>query len=174
MGLRNCIKTDIKSARARRGRKRARRGRGADMRRFGGRGSIFDGKPCADDVIKLRGPFKAMHKAPSLIVDAPMIITYKRRMKTLQTSTFADWFASLRDTKAKSKIAARIARFEIGLMGDVKSVGDGVSEARIAFGPGYRLYYTVRDGQLIILLIGGDKSSQRRDIAKAKEMAAQI
>ncbi|MCC2603003.1 type II toxin-antitoxin system RelE/ParE family toxin [Sphingopyxis yananensis] len=95
-------------------------------------------------------------------------------MKTVQTSAFADWFNNLRDIKAKSKIAARIARFEIGLMGDVKSVGDGVSEARIAFGPGYRLYYTVRDGQLIILLIGGDKSSQRRDIAKAKEMAAQI
>lgn len=95
-------------------------------------------------------------------------------MKTVQTSAFADWFSELRDIKAKSKIAARIARFEIGLMGDVKSVGDGVSEARIAFGPGYRLYYTVRDGQLIILLIGGDKSSQRRDIAKAKEMAAQI
>lgn len=95
-------------------------------------------------------------------------------MKTVQTSIFADWFNDLRDAKAKSKIAARIARFEIGLMGDVKSVGDGVSEARIAFGPGYRLYYTVRDGRLIILLIGGDKSSQRRDIAKAKEMAAQI
>lgn len=67
-------------------------------------------------------------------------------MKTFQTSTFAEWFDELRDTKAKSKIAARIARFEMGLMGDVKSDGDGVSEARIAFGPGYRLYYTIRDG----------------------------
>lgn len=95
-------------------------------------------------------------------------------METQQTPDFADWFDGLRDRKAKSKIAARIARFELGLMGDVKSVGGGVSEARIAFGPGYRLYFTIRRGALIILLIGGDKSSQRRDIRRAQEMAAQI
>lgn len=95
-------------------------------------------------------------------------------METQQTPTFKDWFNALRDVKAQSKIAGRIARFELGLMGDVKSVGDGVSEARIDFGPGYRLYFTRRGTQLIILLIGGDKSSQQRDIAKAKEMAAQI
>ena len=95
-------------------------------------------------------------------------------METQQTSTFANWFDGLRDHKAKSKIAGRIARIELGLLGDVKSVGDGVSEVRIAFGPGYRLYYTRRGERLIILLVGGDKSSQRRDIATAKEMAAQI
>lgn len=95
-------------------------------------------------------------------------------METQQTHAFADWFESLRDRKAKSKIAGRIARIELGLIGDVKSVGDGVSEARISFGPGYRLYFTRRGEQLIILLVGGDKSSQQRDIAKAKEMAAQI
>lgn len=95
-------------------------------------------------------------------------------METQQTSAFKDWFNTLRDVKAQSKIAGRIARFELGLMGDVKSVGDGVSEARIDFGPGYRLYFTRRGTQLILLLIGGDKSSQQRDIAKAKEMAAQI
>lgn len=95
-------------------------------------------------------------------------------METQQTPTFKDWFNALRDVKVQSKIAGRIARFELGLMGDVKSVGDGVSEARIDFGPGYRLYFTRRGTQLIILLIGGDKSSQQRDIAKAKEMAAQI
>lgn len=92
----------------------------------------------------------------------------------MQTPAFAEWFNSLRDRKAKSKVASRIARFELDLMGDVKSVGDGVSEARIAFGPGYRLYFTRRGNTLIILLVGGDKSSQQRDIAKAKEMAAQI
>lgn len=95
-------------------------------------------------------------------------------METRQTPTFAGWFGSLRDAKAKSKIAGRIARIELGLMGDVKSVGNGVSEVRVDFGPGYRLYYTQRGEHVIILLVGGDKSSQRRDIAKAKEMAAQI
>ncbi|PNU04452.1 type II toxin-antitoxin system RelE/ParE family toxin [Novosphingobium guangzhouense] len=95
-------------------------------------------------------------------------------METQQTSAFSDWLNGLRDTKAKSKIAGRIARIQLGLMGDVKSVGDGVSEARIDFGPGYRLYYTRRGERLIILLMGGNKSSQQRDIAKAKEMAAQI
>lgn len=95
-------------------------------------------------------------------------------METQQTPAFADWFDGLRDRKAKSKIAGRIARIEIGLMGDVKSVGGGVSEVRIDFGPGYRLYFTRRGKQLIILLVGGDKSGQRRDIALAKEMAAQV
>ena len=95
-------------------------------------------------------------------------------METQQTPAFAEWFDDLRDRKAKSKIAARIARIELGVMGDVKPVGDGVSEARIAFGPGYRLYFTRRGNRLIILLVGGDKSTQQRDIAKAKEMAAQI
>ena len=95
-------------------------------------------------------------------------------METQQTSDFAKWFGSLRDRRAQSKIAGRIARIELGLMGDVKSVGDGVSEARIDFGPGYRLYFTRRGEQLIILLVGGDKSSQQRDVAKAKELAAQI
>jgi len=95
-------------------------------------------------------------------------------METQQTPAFAEWFDSLRDRKAKSKIAGRIVRIELGLMGDVKSVGDGVSEARIDFGPGYRLYFTRRGEQLIILLVGGDKSSQQRDIIKAKEIAAQI
>ena len=95
-------------------------------------------------------------------------------METQQTSSFAQWFGNLADAKTKSKIAGRIARFELGLMGAVKSVGDGVSEARIDYGPGYRLYYTRRGQRLIVLLIGGDKASQKQDIAKAKKMAAQI
>jgi putative addiction module killer protein len=95
-------------------------------------------------------------------------------METQQTSVFADWFTSLRDRRAQSKIAARIARFELGLMGDVKPVGGGVSEARIDFGPGYRLYFMQRGEELIILLAGGDKASQQRDIARAKEMAARL
>ncbi|MEA3389370.1 MAG: type II toxin-antitoxin system RelE/ParE family toxin [Pseudomonadota bacterium] len=95
-------------------------------------------------------------------------------METQQTPTFAKWFDGLKDSKAKSKIAARIARVQIGLMGDVKAVGGGVSELRIDFGPGYRVYFTKRGQQLIILLVGGDKGSQQRDIEKAKTMAGQI
>ena len=95
-------------------------------------------------------------------------------METQQTPAFVDWFGRLRDRKAKSKIASRIARIELGLMGDVKSVGDGISELRVDFGPGYRVYFTRRGERLIILLVGGDKSTQQRDIAKAKDLAAQI
>lgn len=95
-------------------------------------------------------------------------------METKQTAAFTEWFDGLRDRKAKAKIAQRIVRIEAGLMGDVKSVGEGVSELRIDFGPGYRVYFTRRGNTLIILLVGGDKGSQARDIAKAQEMAAQI
>ncbi|WP_242130311.1 type II toxin-antitoxin system RelE/ParE family toxin [Sphingobium sp. Sx8-8] len=72
----------------------------------------------------------------------PSFLSHINDMETQQTPAFADWFDSLRDRKAKSKVAGRIARIELGLMGDVKSVGDGVSEARIDFGPEYRLYFT--------------------------------
>lgn len=95
-------------------------------------------------------------------------------MEVTQTAVFAQWFDRLRDPKAQSRIAQRIARIEIGLMGDVKSVEDGVSEARIDYGPGYRLYFTRRGHELVILLVGGDKSSQRRDIARARQLAAQL
>jgi putative addiction module killer protein len=95
-------------------------------------------------------------------------------MRTRQTRSFAIWFEGLRDRKVQSKVSARIARFELGLMGDTKSVGGGVFEARIDYGPGYRLYFLKRGEDWIILLAGGDKSSQRRDIAKAKELADQI
>ncbi len=95
-------------------------------------------------------------------------------METKQTVAFSGWLSGLRDQRARVKIVIRIARIEAGLLGDARSVGDGVSEVRIDFGPGYRLYFTRRGDDLIILLCGGDKSSQVRDIAKAKEMAAEI
>ena len=95
-------------------------------------------------------------------------------METRQTAIFTKWLKSLKDKKVQSIIAYRLARVEAGLMGDVKSVGDGVSELRIDFGPGYRVYFTKRGQKVIFLLNGGDKASQQRDIAKAKEMAAQI
>jgi putative addiction module killer protein len=88
----------------------------------------------------------------------------------VQTRAFGDWLNGLRDRQAKTIIAARIERVAVGNLGDVKNLGGGLSELRISFGPGYRIYFTVENGKVIILLAGGDKSSQQRDIAKARDM----
>jgi len=85
-----------------------------------------------------------------------------------QTKTFQRWVEELRDRKAKAAIAARIIRLSEGLTGDVAFVGDGVSELRIHYGPGYRVYFTRRDRMFVLLLCGGDKGGQRRDIETAK------
>ncbi|MCK9694817.1 type II toxin-antitoxin system RelE/ParE family toxin [Pseudomonas syringae] len=90
-----------------------------------------------------------------------------------QTSTYMAWERRLKDQKAKAAIAARIFRVANGLMGDVSPVGQGVSELRIHVGPGYRVYYQQRGDELILLLCGGDKSSQSRDIETAKKLADQ-
>ena len=89
----------------------------------------------------------------------------------LRTRAFADWLRGLRDDRAKARISLRIDRLVIGHEGDTKSVGAGGSELRIDYGPGYRIYFTRRGDTLVILLCGGDKSSQRRDIACAKALA---
>lgn len=88
-----------------------------------------------------------------------------------QTETFSAWLKDLRDLRGKAKIVARIQRLEDGNPGDVAAVGDGVSEMRIHFGAGYRVYFVNRGGELIVLLCGGDKSSQARDIEAAKKLA---
>lgn len=80
------------------------------------------------------------------------------------------WLDGLRDERAQQAIAKRILRIETGLLGDVKFFG-GIGEFRIAYGPGYRLYFVRRGNTVIVLLCGGDKSSQRRDVARAMEMA---
>ncbi|RWK49049.1 MAG: type II toxin-antitoxin system RelE/ParE family toxin [Mesorhizobium sp.] len=90
-----------------------------------------------------------------------------------QTAAFRDWLKGLNDTRAVERIAIRIARVQSGLMGDVKFF-DGIGELRIDHGPGYRLYFVNRGNALIILLCGGDKSSQKRDIKKAIEMAKEV
>ncbi|HQU92992.1 MAG TPA: type II toxin-antitoxin system RelE/ParE family toxin [Pyrinomonadaceae bacterium] len=91
-----------------------------------------------------------------------------------QTEFYAKWFGSLKDRNAKLRIDARIRRLSLGNPGDTKPVGDGISEIRIDYGPGYRVYFTQRNKELILLLIGGDKSSQTKDIAKAKEIAKEL
>jgi putative addiction module killer protein len=91
-----------------------------------------------------------------------------------RTAEFQDWLDRLRDISAVRKIAIRIARLEAGLFGDVEPVGEGVSELRVDHGPGYRLYFVHRGRTVIILLCGGDKGSQRRDIRRAKEMAREV
>lgn len=86
------------------------------------------------------------------------------------TDEFDKWLKGLRDLQAKERIFERIARLRDGNPGDVKSVGKGVSEMRISYGPGYRLYYTQQGKALVLLLCGGDKSSQKADIARAIAM----
>jgi putative addiction module killer protein len=93
-------------------------------------------------------------------------------MEIKQTETFRLWEARLKDRRARTLIAARLMRLSEGLVGDVASVGDGVSELRIHYGPGYRIYFQRRGYALIILLCGGDKGSQLRDITLAKRLAS--
>jgi putative addiction module killer protein len=90
-----------------------------------------------------------------------------------QTQTFSKWYKGLRDPLAARKIAIRIARVQAGLLGDVKYF-DGIGELRIDYGPGYRMYFVRRGAVLVILLCGGDKSGQKRDIANAKAVAMEL
>ena len=85
-----------------------------------------------------------------------------------------EWFYGLRDNAVKNKIRLRLDRIAMGNLGDHHSIGDGVSELRISYGPGYRLYYTLRGRKIIFLLCGGDKSSQKQDIKKAKELNKKV
>lgn len=90
------------------------------------------------------------------------------------TELFTKWLDKLKDTKAKISIARRIERMSTGLFGDNKFIGDGISELRIDTGAGYRVYYTIDNNRIVILLIGGDKSTQTRDILKAKELKKEL
>ncbi|TMJ17587.1 MAG: type II toxin-antitoxin system RelE/ParE family toxin [Alphaproteobacteria bacterium] len=92
----------------------------------------------------------------------------------LQTETFERWLDDLRDRKARAAIRNRLLQIEGGLLGDIRPLGGKVSEIRIHQGPGYRLYFTKKGLFVIVLLCGGDKGSQSRDLKKAKEMAAQV
>ena len=88
-----------------------------------------------------------------------------------QTPEYERWFASLRDRTARVRVDIRIRRLSLGNFGAVKPVGEGVSELKIDVGPGYRVYFIQHGGHFVLLLVGGDKSTQARDIKKAKELA---
>lgn len=90
------------------------------------------------------------------------------------TAEFDRWLDGLRDKRAKTKIATRMVRIESGLLGDWKTVGGGVSEIRIDHGPGYRLYYTMRERVIVILLCGSDKRDQDKALRLAKELARKV
>lgn len=91
-----------------------------------------------------------------------------------KTDVFDKWLKKLRDRQAVMAIAKRLDRVILGNFGDVAPVGDGISEMRIFVGKGYRLYYVIRDTCIVILLCGGDKSTQKKDIARAKTLAKTI
>ena len=100
---------------------------------------------------------------------------YTQGMRTvLTTEAFDAWFAGLRDFQARARVQARIRRAGQGNLGDCAPVGEGVSEMRIHTGPGYRIYFTQRGLEIVILLAGGDKASQARDIQAALELARQL
>ena len=91
-----------------------------------------------------------------------------------QTDKYSEWFAALRNGQARARINTRIRRLSLGNPGDVKPVGEGVSELRIDYGPGYRVYFTHRSRKVVILLAGGDKRTQERDIRAALELARNL
>ena len=99
----------------------------------------------------------------------PLVVTELRR-----TDVFARWLDRLRDIRARARVQARIERLAAGHAGDVRPVGEGVSELRIDYGPGYRVYFTKRGREVVILLAGGDKSTQTSDIKSALRLARNL
>jgi putative addiction module killer protein len=91
-----------------------------------------------------------------------------------RTSEYEAWYRSILDRVVRGRITMRIERVQLGNFGDAKSLGDGVHELRLTFGPGYRIYFMQRRERIILLLCGGDKGSQARDIARAKRMASEL
>ncbi len=91
-----------------------------------------------------------------------------------QTDEYSRWFDGLRDREARARILVRVRRLSLGNPGDVRPVGEGVSEMRIDYGPGYRIYFASRGELLVILLAGGDKGTQSRDIETARELARNL
>ena len=95
-------------------------------------------------------------------------------LEVRQTSVYSEWFADLRDRTAKTRIDIRIRRLSLGNPGDVKPIGEGVSELRVDHGPGYRVYFIQKAEVYVVLLAGGDKSTQEKDIRTAKALAREL
>ena len=113
-----------------------------------------------------------MNQAQLLVLDTSAAVHYvTQAIEVRQTPAFARWLAGFRDRAAVARINVRIRRLSLGNPGDVRSVGAGVSELRIDHGPGYRVYLIHRRPQTVVSLCGGDKSTQDRDIGRAKELA---
>ena len=120
-------------------------------------------------------PYKAAEPKSSPTFDTPRRVTYSLQMiEVRETETFSQWLSGLRDARAKAEVARRVRRLALGNPGDVKPVGDGVSELRIHYGPGYRVYYVQRGNLLVVLLCGGDKGTQAKDIAAAVKLAKEV
>jgi putative addiction module killer protein len=96
---------------------------------------------------------------------------YLFMIEILQTYIYRKWFSSLRDGNAKARIDVRLRRLSLGNFGDVRPVGQGVSEIKIDYGPGYRIYFLQKGDQIVVLLAGGDKSTQQNDIQLAHQLA---
>jgi len=95
-------------------------------------------------------------------------------LEVRETREFFRWLERLADGRARWRIVVRIRRLSLGNLGDVRAVGEGISEMRIAYGPGYRVYFTRTSHRIVMLLIGGDKSTQERDIKRAKRLARRV
>lgn len=91
-------------------------------------------------------------------------------VKIITTEQFEQWYKAIQDVRSRRKITLRIERLKVGNFGDWKSVGDGVFELRISFGPGFRVYFARKGNTLVVLLFRGDKDSQSKDIQKAREI----
>lgn len=106
------------------------------------------------------------------VCNRPITLSHMWTIKPLPT--FTAWLDRLTDPKIRGTVIARIKRLEMGLMGDVSSVGDGIHELRIHLGAGWRVYFTRRAGQVIVLLAGGPKRTQKADIRRAKDLVARL
>ena len=104
----------------------------------------------------------------------PVGYTYNMKYSIESTDHYDKWFKKLKDASSRIKILARLSRVENGNFGDYKRLGENLYELRLFFGPGFRIYYTIKECKVVLLLVGGDKSSQQKDINKADALLKQL